>query len=402
MSNLHPYIRLGTHYSALVAKVAKSSREFHPGERVELEITGIAHGGETVARSDGWVFFVRYAIPGERVIAEITQTGKSFHRADAVEIITASVDRVTPECRYFHPGGCGGCDFHHISARRQRELKSQVITEQFARVAKMDITIPVAEVPLADRDTTGYRTRMTLSIDSQARAGFYKVRSHEIQPIEECIVAADHLEIAQVLAKRYPDQSTIQIPSESRVEQITVRGKRYTFRVSSESFWQGHLRAAEVLGERALAALAPEPGERALDLYGGVGLFGKLLADSGCEVEIIESSASASDDCRFNLQEFSSARVHEGAVERKIREIQSAHLVLLDPPRSGAEHEVLRAIVALAPRRICYISCDPASLARDSARLAELGYRIAEASAYDLFPQTAHIECVFTFEPVIS
>lgn len=382
--------------------MAKSARKFHLGERVELDITGIAHGGESIARSDGWVFFVRYAIPGERVIAEITQVGKSFNRANAVDIIIASADRITPECGYFHPGGCGGCDFHHITTARQRELKSQVITEQFERLAKMDITIPVEEVPVSDNNQLGYRTRMTLSIDEAGRPGFHRVRSHEIQPIEDCVIAAGRLEITQVLAKRYPGQKNLQIPDQTRLEQITVCGKSYEFQVSSGSFWQGHIRAAEILGESALVALEPRPGEQAVDLYGGVGLFGKLLAASGCDVEIIESSASAINDCRFNMKEFSSARIHEGEVEQKILEIESAHLVLLDPPRSGAEHVVLRKIASLAPRKICYISCDPASLARDCARLAELGYRITGARAYDLFPQTAHIECVFTLEPVIS
>ena len=162
------------------------------------------------------------------------------------------------------------------------------------------------------------------------------------------------------------------------------------------------MRAAEVLGAAALDILQPQPGELALDLYGGVGLFGTLLADYGAQVDIIESNVAAVRDGQSNLKEFPNVRYHLGDVAKKISEIERADIVLLDPPRSGADFAVLKKIAALNPRMICYISCDPASLARDCARLAELGYEIASASAYDLFPQTAHIECVFSFKRVIS
>ena len=382
--------------------MAKSSRRFTPGERVELEVSAIAHGGESIARLDGWVFFLRYAIPGERVIAQITQVGKSFHRADAIEILEASSDRITPACEYFHPGGCGGCDFHHISLSRQRQLKSRVIAEQFQRLAKIAIDIPVAEVPIDSNSGTRYRTRATLHIDKSGRAGFLKNRSHDVEAISDCVVIAESTGIKDILAKAYAGITELQIPDEVRIEKISVRGQDFEFRVSSESFWQGHIKAAELLATRALEILAPQPGDHALDLYGGVGLFGKVLAAHGANVEIIEASESAVRDGKFNLREYPNARYHEGAVEREIQSIDRADIVLLDPPRSGAEREVLEKITALTPRTICYISCDPASLARDTARLHELGYEVASASAYDLFPQTAHIECVFAFTRVIS
>ena len=382
--------------------MAKSSKNFRVGERIELDVTGIAHGGESVARSDGWVFFLRHAIPGERVIAEITQLGKSFHRADAIEILTPAPDRITPSCPYFHPGGCGGCDFQHITLERQRQLKAQIISEQFQRVAKIDISIPVVEVAHASESGFRYRTRLSMHVDKEGRAGFHKARSHQVMAIDDCLVVAENIKLKDVLAKSYPGSRELQIPDHARVEEISIRGKSYQFHISRESFWQGHRKAAEVLGEAALEILQPKVGERALDLYGGVGLFGKLLAAHGARVDIIESSASAVRDGIENLKDFPHARYHHGDVAEKIREIEGADIVLLDPPRSGAEFDVLREITALAPRTICYISCDPASLARDCARLAELGYEIATASAYDLFPQTAHIECVFSFRRVIS
>ena len=385
-----------------MAHSAKSSRTFSLGEKVDLEVDGIAHGGESVARLDGWVFFLRFAIPGERVIAQITELGKSFHRADAIEIINSSPDRVAPACRYFHPEGCGGCDFQHISLERQRQLKSQVITEQFQRVAKMQVAIPVQEVSLPGESGEKYRGRLSLHADRSGRAGFRKSRSHEVFPIEECIVASEKLEIAKVLAKHYSDVERVALPDEIRTEEIVVNNKRYEYRVSRESFWQGHIRAAEVLGAAALNLIKPREGERILDLYGGVGLFGKLFADAGALVEIIESSKSAIADAKFNLREFTGVTFHEGDVTKEIMKIEEADVVLLDPPRSGAEPGVLEKIARLNPRLICYISCDPASLARDSARLAHLGYGISHSSAYDLFPQTAHIECLFTFKPVIS
>jgi len=385
-----------------MAHSAKSSRTFSLGEKVELEVDGIAHGGESVARLDGWVFFLKFAIPGERVIAQITELGKSFHRADAIEIIHPSPDRVAPACRYFHPGGCGGCDFQHITLERQRQLKSQVITEQFQRVGKMQVATPVQEVSLPGESGEKYRGRLSLHVDRNGRAGFRKSRSHEVFPIEECIVASEKLEISKVLAKRYSDIERLALPDEIRTEEITVNNKRYEYRVSRESFWQGHIRAAEVLGAAALDVIKPREGERILDLYGGVGLFGKLFADAGALVAIIESSKSAIADAKFNLREFTGVTFHEGDVTKEIMKIHEVDVVLLDPPRSGAEAQVLEKIARLNPRLICYISCDPASLARDSARLAHLGYGVSHSSAYDLFPQTAHIECLFTFKPVIS
>ena len=382
--------------------MAKSSRTFSLGEQVELDIDGIAHGGESVARLDGWVFFIRHAIPGERVLVQITEVGKSFHRADAVEIIDASPDRITPACSYFHPGGCGGCDFHHISLQRQRDLKSQVISEQFQRVAKMEISVPVREVSLSENSGARYRGRLTLHVDKSGQAGFLKNRSHDVFPISDCVVASEKLELHKVLAKRYSGIDQLALPDDVRTEEISIHGTTHRYRVSQESFWQGHVRAAEVLGEAAVNSLQPRAEEYALDLYGGVGLFAKLLAHARARVSIIESSATAIADAKFNLREFSDVSFYEGDVAKEMKNIARADIVLLDPPRSGAELAVLDRIVALAPRRICYISCDPASLARDSQRLAERGYQIAESAAYDLFPQTAHIECVFTFEPVIS
>ena len=382
--------------------MAKSLRKFSLGERVEVEIDGIAHGGESVARLDGWVFFIRHAIPGERVIAQITELGKSFHRADALEILSPSPDRVTSPCSYFHPGGCGGCDFQHISLERQRALKSQIITEQFQRVAKMTLTVPVQEVALEIDSGSRYRGRLTLHVDRTGQAGFLRNRSHEVFPITDCLVASEKLGVGKVLAARHVDVDRISLPDEMRIEEIHVHGNSFQYRVSKESFWQGHIRAAEVLGEAALNSLLPRKGERALDLYGGVGLFAKLLASAGARVEIIESSSAAIGDAQFNLRDFSDVRFHEGDVAKEIVKVKEAEIVLLDPPRSGAELVVLEQIVKLAPRRICYISCDPASLARDTQRLAERGYQLVQSAAFDLFPQTAHIECVFTFEPVIS
>ena len=385
-----------------MAEVAKSSRRFQQGERVELEVTGIAHGGESIARREGWVFFVRYAIPGERVLAEITQIGKSFHRADAVEILISSADRIAPPCPYFHPGGCGGCDFQQITIERQRALKSEVISDQFKRLAKIDITIPVQEVPVSNRDGLRYRTRLTLHLSKEGRAGFHKSRSNEVVPISDCLVVSELVGLPEILKKRYSGIEEIQIPGEVRNETIHVGGRDYSFRVSSESFWQGHIKAAETLGAKVLELVQPKSGEVALDLYGGAGLFGKILADHGAHVEIIESSKSAVRDGIFNLKEYPNAHYRHGDVHDEIVGIESADIVILDPPRSGAERAVLEKIAELHPRVICYVSCDPASLARDCARLAELGYEIATASAYDLFPQTAHIECVFSFRRVIS
>jgi tRNA/tmRNA/rRNA uracil-C5-methylase (TrmA/RlmC/RlmD family) len=395
---------------------------FEIGQRLEVVIGPIAHGGHCVARHDGQVLFVRHALPGERVIIEVTGLAKNFARADAVTIIEPSADRVTAPCKF--AGECGGCDFQHVSLTAQRKLKAAVIAEQFKRLAKIDLQVEVEEVRnVFDPEHSGllWRTRVAFVADSQGRLGLRRNHSHDLVLIDQCLIAIPSIVNCDVLAQHWPAGSTVQVvagnagdqsivvKNEAGPTQIIGRAKLRqrvlgrTFEVAADSFWQVHPGAPEILGGAVQAALAPVPGEVALDLYAGAGLFTSvLLSCVGAEgaVHLIESSASGIADAKATFGRSSNVTLHHGDVLRVLRELAqdgSIDIAVLDPPRAGAGARVLAALTALEPRRIAYVACDPAALARDTAYLQDLGYFLVGVRAFDLFPMTHHVECVAAF-----
>jgi tRNA/tmRNA/rRNA uracil-C5-methylase (TrmA/RlmC/RlmD family) len=387
------------------------------GQHLTVSIEKVAHGGHFIARHEGQVFFIRHAIPGERVTIEVTSTGSSFLRADVVEVLDPSPDRVSPLCSYSHAGGCGGCDFQHISMRRQRQLKADVIREQFSRIAKMEIDVEVEEVG----DPLHWRTRISSATNSAGEIGFYASRSHSVIPVKDCPIAAESIKFSDLAKRTWPKESRIEISSSSegiRSIAIAPAGRGSTSRlsegpqiltevidghsleVSQGSFWQSHDSAPEIL--TAAVREYVREGDYLLDLYGGVGLFTAALLDrvgpSG-HIDLVESSRSATADAKRNFADFPNVSVVTGDVLKVLGRISRADVVLLDPPREGAGKETIAAIVGLTPRSILYVACDPAALARDSAYLAESGYEMVGLRAFDLFPMTHHVECVARFEP---
>ena len=346
----------------------------------------IAHGGHAVARHDGRVIFVRHALPGELVRALITEEQKSFLRADAVDILEASPDRVAPPCPLAGPGVCGGCDFQHVALPAQRRLKAQVIEEQLARLAGLDRAVVVEEV----LPTLHWRTRMQYVELPGGRRGLRKHRSHDIIEVDECLIEASDGDSAADSA----------VAGDGR-DVVTERVLGRTFSVAGDGFWQVHPEAPRILVETVLRLLEPQPGERALDLYAGVGLFTAFLAEavgSDGHVTAVEGNGMASRLARENLAEFSQVRVVRGPVETSVR--GPADLVVLDPPRTGAKRKVMDAVTQLRPRAIAYVACDAAALARDVAYAAEAGYALDGLEAFDLFPMTHHVECVALLRPL--
>ena len=353
----------------------------------DVEIERVAHGGHCVARigePDGSerrrVVFVRHALPGERVRIRITDVEKSFLRADAIDILTPSPDRVEPPCPLAHPDGCGGCDFQHVTLPAQRALKQAVIAEQFSRLAGMDVDVVVEEVP----PTLHWRTRMQYVPLPGGHRGLRKHRSHTIIEVDDCLIAA-------------PDARDASDLGGAPVTE-TVLGHR--FQVAGDGFWQVHPEAPRLLVETVLAVLAPRPGEHALDLYAGVGLFSSFLAEAvgpGGRVTAVEGNRTATRWAAENLKRFDQVTVTCAPVERGVE--GRADVVVLDPPRTGAKRRVVESIVALAPRAVAYVACDPAALARDVSYFAEAGYVMAELRAFDLFPMTHHVECVALLTP---
>lgn len=363
------------------------------GDRVEARTGAVAHGGHVVARvpapteerPDGTVVaFVRHALPDELVVLQITDVSKRFVRADAVEVLESSPDRVEAPCVLAHPGGCGGCDFQHASLPAQRRLKGAVVAEQLQRLAGLDVPVTVEEVPGAP-DGLHWRTRMQYVGLPNGDYGLRKNHSHEVVTVHDCLIAAPDARV--VLAGQPPERGTVT---------ETVRGR--SFDVAADGFWQVHPGAPDTLVGTVLDMLAPQPGERAVDLYAGVGLFTAFLAEAvGATGSVlsIEGDRRASDLAKSNLADLRQVKVKAGRVDRVLRDLDTmADVVVLDPPREGARKPVVDAVADLAARAVAYVACDPAALARDLAYFAERGYDLTELRSFDLFPMTHHVECV--------
>ena len=402
------------------------------GREVELDVTGIAHGGISVARLDGRVVFVSDTLPGERVVARITEDRKkSFWRAETVSVVEASEHRrphvwsaaaveVDPSAR------AGGAEFGHIDLAHQRELKRQVLRDALTRTGGLDAErsdVEVAALPGDDeRGGTGWRTRVRLHVDADGRTGPYAARSHMVVQVDDLPLATPELVEAAPLGDVFPGEAHIDVlaPSvggarlvigdQSRTTIYETVGDR-EFRLDDRGFWQVHREAATTLTEAVQQSIRPDlfdPKAANLDLYGGVGLLAAAVGDAfgpGTRITSVESDERATEHASENLADWLGASAVTGRVERWIRQTAAqagsldrgryaASTVVLDPPRSGAGRDVVTEIAGLAPAQIVYVACDPVALARDIALFRDLGYDVDALAAYDLFPNTHHVETV--------
>ncbi|MEU8185608.1 TRAM domain-containing protein [Micromonospora sp. NPDC049044] len=394
-------------------------------ERVELTVDTVAPGGHCVARVDGQVVFVRHALPGERVVAEVTEVHRGFVRADAVTVLDASPDRVEPPCPYAKPGACGGCDLQHVAPQAQLAWKTAVVREQLIRLggltdAELDkLGVRVEALP---GGLLGWRSRVRYAVDAANRAGLLKHRSHEVVPIDRCRIAHPDIQQLPVLTERWPAAEAVEtvastggdvtvteirdgvptpVSGPAEVREVAA-GRDWTLPASG--FWQVHPAAADTLGAAVLDLLDPRPGETAWDLYGGAGLFAAALASrvGDARITLVESSRDGVDAARANLAdlpqiEVVAARVETALTRRRIT--GPVDVVVLDPPRAGAGAQVVRDVVAAGPRAVAYVACDPAAFARDVRTFTELGWRLAALRGFDLFPMTQHVELVALLVP---
>lgn len=415
------------------------------GTEFELTVDDVAHGGWCVGRHNGQVVFVRHALPGERVRVRVTESTSNLLRADAVEVLTASPDRVEAPCRFAGPGACGGCDWQHAAPEAQRRLKAKVVADQLRRIAGIEREVVVEELP-GTPGGLGWRTRVRFAVDADGTPGLRRHRSHDIEPVDRCLIAHPGVtelgvtelpwpevrEVEAVAAAERADRAVVVTPTGAKLGTLPelkassavlrrfkggrvqqVRGRRGVreivgereFRVGAGGFWQVHPAAARVFTEAILASLAPKPGETALDLYCGSGLFTAALAEAvGPEGRAmgVESGNDAVRDARYNLRDLEHVRIERHDVAAQMREWADvrADVVALDPPRAGAGAEVVRSIAGTRPRAVAYLSCDPATLARDLAEFDRVGYRLVDFRAFDAFPMTHHVEMLATLEPV--
>ena len=415
-------------------------------DEVDLDITNVAHGGVFVARHEGRVVFVPDTLPGERIRARITdRKHDSFWRAETVEVLdaaperqphiwdAASIDRAPGE-------RAGGAEFGHIRLEHQRELKRRVLTDALTRMAKVESDVVVQPVEGEAPDGTGWRTRVRLQVDDYGTVGPFAARSHTVIPVEDLPLATELVQQTAPFGQRFPGAESVDVVATgSGAAHVLVndapvrRGRRVVrprqrpvpirervgereFRLDARGFWQVHRAAATTLTEAVQSAVDEalfDPRAANLDLYGGVGLLAAALGDrfgSTLRITSVESDEAATDNAAENLAEWIGASAVTDRVERFVQRLAGessaaerarlrAATIVLDPPRSGAGRPVVDAVASLAPAQIVYVACDPVALARDVALFAERGYPLRTLRAFDLFPNTHHVEAVATLAP---
>jgi tRNA/tmRNA/rRNA uracil-C5-methylase (TrmA/RlmC/RlmD family) len=400
------------------------------GRELELDVTNIAHGGISVARHEGRVIFVSDAIPGETVLARITEDNKkSFWRAETVSVVTPSEHRqphvwAEADISRAPADRAGGADFGHIELGFQRELKRQVLADSMKRMARIDVDTEVAGIPGSD-DGTGWRTRVRLHVDESGRLGPFAARSHRVIHVASLPLAVAEIGAIAPLAENFAGEEHVDIVSpavggarlivgKQRAQVITETVGDREFRLADTGFWQVHRHAATTLTKAVQDAIDGDlfdPRASNLDLYGGVGLFAAAMGDrfgASTHVTSVESDSTATDFAAGNLSEWIGSNAVTARVEPWVRNLvanatalerakYTAATIVLDPPRSGAGREVVENLAALAPAQLVYVACDPVALSRDVALFAQNGYSLSKLQAFDLFPHTHHVEAVATF-----
>jgi len=388
------------------------------GEVIEVQIGPVAHGGHFVARYNGQVIFVRHGITDELAKIKITSVSSKIAHADVIEVTKPSEHRVSPPCKY--AGSCGGCDFQHIDINAQREYKSAIVKEQFLRIGKMDLDALGFDLKIQALEPTDglhWRTRMDFAVSPQGGIGFFGARSNEVVEIKDCLIADDRMNVAELSGRSWKSDARVEVAVSSTNEISVMRSGRSisgptqiveqvggnSFKISPVSFWQSHKAAPVELTKAVLALLGVKNGDNVCDLYSGVGLFAAaILKEVGARgfVTLIESDKTAVIDARKIFLNKENVKILQGLVAQQLPIVKRADLILLDPPRTGAGEIVIQQMVKFRPRKIVYVACDPAALARDAKTLEESGYKLDHIQAFDLFPMTQHIECVAGFSPV--
>lgn len=387
-----------------------------------------AHGGHAVARHEGRVIFVRHAAPGEVVDVTLTEHAEDarFWRGDATRVLEPSPDRVRHVWPEAGPGGVGGGELGHLSLEAQRAWKAAVVNDTLRRIGKLELAdVEVEPVP-GETDGLGTRTRIELVVDDAGRLAMHPHRSHDLVALRTMPLAvpeiAEHVRRSREVGTRLRPGARVELVRSASGLLVLVDGealgstrkhvrervlvtlpngesRRYEYRVAGGGFWQVHHGAARLLIEKVLAAAEVRAGDRVVEAYSGAGLLTLPLADAVGEtgaVVAIEGDDAAVRNARRNAHAHPWVELVHGDVATSIGEAtaQGADVVVLDPPRAGAGADVVAAIVAARPRRIVYVSCDPASLARDLALLVAGGATVRDVRGYDLFPHTHHVEAV--------
>jgi tRNA/tmRNA/rRNA uracil-C5-methylase (TrmA/RlmC/RlmD family) len=382
-----------------------------------LTVGAPANGGSCVARHEGRVVFVRYALPGERVRVRVTADRGSYWHAETVEVIEPSDDRTVSLCPIAGVDGAGCCDLAFVEPEAARALKAEVVANQLARLGGYQWQ-GIAH-PLSATGPTGWRTRVRLDVGADGRAGFHRYRSDELVADLGCgqlsagmmdgLASVEWLPGAQlhVVVDDDGERHVVRTARRGRRTSTEVvegnyqgvqRVGRHTWRVPVTAFWQAHRDAARTYSELVTDWAQPSAGMTAWDLYGGVGAFAAVLGDAVGEsgqVVTVDSSRAASRAARAALTDLPQVSVITDSVRRALAAQRGgADVAVLDPPRSGAGRDVIDLLAAAEVRRVVHIGCEAASFARDIGLYRGHGYVVDKIQVFDSFPLTHHVECV--------
>jgi len=409
---------------------------------LDVTLTTLVYGGDALGRlGDGRAVFVPFCLPGERVRIELVEDKQHFARGRIVQVLEAAPERVAPRCKHY--GKCGGCHYQHLSYAGQLRAKAEIVRDQLARIGHIQ-NPPVAEA-IGAASPWNYRNHVQFHLDPDGQLGFVRSESrpatNAILPIQECHLPDETINglwpqlafdgksgVSRAVIRTGSDdgvmlvlESDVPFVPELEIEaaisiahvfggdvlvqagedhiQFRVMGR--DFRVSPTSFFQVNQIMAEKMIRHVLACM-PASSSTLLDAYCGAGLFSAFLAPRCGRLIGIEASSAACADFAANLDEFDNVELYEDAAERVLPALDiKPDAVLVDPPRAGLERPALDALVRLAPGTIVYVSCDPATLARDAARLVAAGYLLESVTPFDMFPQTYHIESISVFQSKI-
>ena len=403
-----------------------------PDTVMEVKLDKLVYGGDAMGRlEDGRAVFVPYALPGETARVRMVTEKRGHVRAELVKVLEASPDRIAARCKHFT--ACGGCHYQHMSYARQLEVKRQVVVEQFQRMAGVED--PPVEAVVPSPAEWYYRNTVQFSQTEDGRLGFQAAGTRRVIPITECFLPEEGINQIwpQLNLESVPGLNRIELRQADNGEMLVMAGddelppemelelpisavylspekgpmimagdefgiihiKERPFSFHAGSFFQVNTAQAEAMVEHVMSLLSLTPETIALDVYCGVGLFSAFIAPHVAQLIGIEYSGLACEDFAVNLDEFDNVSIYQGAAEKILPSLEvQPDVVVVDPPRAGLKPEALEALVKMEAGTFVYISCDPATLARDVKRLMSAGYRLERITPFDLFPQTYHVETV--------
>jgi 23S rRNA (uracil1939-C5)-methyltransferase len=407
-----------------------------------VKLEKLTYGGDALGRvpdpltgTGGRAVFVPFALPGETVRIRVIEQKRGHIRAELVEVLDPAPERISPRCIHF--GVCGGCHYQQLAYQAQLQQKTDILRDQLIRIGK--IPDPPVQPMVASPQEWNYRNNIQFHLSRAGELGYIRANSRDMFPISECHLPEAALnklwpglefdpdlglerislrlglddEIMLVLESDRPELPELELEAALSVvhligedtlvmagdEAIPISVKDRIFRVSAASFFQVNTAMAGKMVQHLLDHLPVSPQTTLLDVYCGVGLFSAFFAGRVGHLIGVEVSPSGCSDFTTNLDEFDNVELYEAPAETVLPGLDvNPEVVIVDPPRIGLDKRVLEALLARQPASLAYVSCDPATLGRDAARLISGGYRLVQVTPFDLFPQTYSIESISFFE----